>query len=93
MMQAEDFDNGGQGVAYNDTTAANEGNSYRTGERVDVQPATDAWTLAESGVIGVGIAEGRRVAADPAAVATGGRYRARAVTVAPGNPIDRTHPQ
>jgi YD repeat-containing protein len=28
-IQAEDFDNGGEGVAYHDTTTANEGNSYR----------------------------------------------------------------
>jgi O-glycosyl hydrolase len=40
-IQAEDFDNGGQGVAYNDTTAANEGNFYRTADRVDIQPTTD----------------------------------------------------
>jgi O-glycosyl hydrolase len=40
-IQAEDFDNGGQGVAYNDATAPNEGGAYRTSERVDLQPTTD----------------------------------------------------
>lgn len=29
-IQAEDFDNGGEGVAYHDTTTANEGGFYRT---------------------------------------------------------------
>ena len=37
-IQAEDFDEGGEGEAYHDTTASNEGgSSYRTGEGVDVR--------------------------------------------------------
>ncbi len=41
-LQAEDFDKGGQGVAYNDTTpATNTGGSYRTTEGVDIKPTTD----------------------------------------------------
>ena len=40
-IQAEDFDNGGEGVAFHDTTTANQGGAYRT-TAVDVQPATDS---------------------------------------------------
>jgi hypothetical protein len=35
-FQAEDYDEGGQGVAYNDTTAANEGGAYRN-DAVDIE--------------------------------------------------------
>jgi hypothetical protein len=38
-IQAENFDKGGQGVAYNDTTAGNQGGQYRTGDRVDIESA------------------------------------------------------
>ncbi len=41
-IQAENFDTGGQGVAYNDSDAANNGGQYRTSERVDIQATTDA---------------------------------------------------
>lgn len=41
-IQAEDFDTGGQGKAYNDTTSGNYGNAYRTTENVDVQTTTDS---------------------------------------------------
>jgi hypothetical protein len=41
-IQVENFDNGGQGVAYSDAEAANQGGAYRTTERVDIQPTTDA---------------------------------------------------
>jgi O-glycosyl hydrolase len=40
-IQAEDFDNGGEGVAFHDTTGANEGTAYRS-TGVDVQPTTDS---------------------------------------------------
>lgn len=52
-VEFENFDRGGNGVAYGDTTATNQGGAYRTGEGVDI--ATDAaasngftvgWTLA-----------------------------------------------
>jgi len=37
VIQAEDYDKGGEGVAYHDTTAANTGNgNYRTSEGVDI---------------------------------------------------------
>jgi uncharacterized delta-60 repeat protein len=41
QIEAEDYDNGGEGVAYHDTDAQNVGFSYRTSEGVDVQPAGD----------------------------------------------------
>ncbi len=36
-VQAEDFDTGGEGTAYHDADAANQGGRYRTGEGVDVE--------------------------------------------------------
>jgi len=41
IVQAEDFDPGGQNVAYNDTTSANSGNVYRKTEGVDIGPTSD----------------------------------------------------
>lgn len=41
-IQAENFDTGGQGVAYNDGDAANSGGQYRPTEGVDVEATTDA---------------------------------------------------
>jgi hypothetical protein len=40
-IQAEDYDLGGEGVAYHDLSAANEGGTYR-GDGVDVQATSDA---------------------------------------------------
>lgn len=41
-IQAEDFDNGGEGVAYYDTTSSNEGNQYRKNEAVDIETTLDS---------------------------------------------------
>jgi hypothetical protein len=41
FVQAENFDNGGQGIAYSDTTAGNAGNAYRSTD-VDIAPTSDA---------------------------------------------------
>ena len=41
IIQAEDFDNGGEGIAYHDLSAPNEGGSYRTTDAVDIEPTTD----------------------------------------------------
>ncbi len=38
VVQAEDYDTGGAGVAYNDTDTANNGGAYRPGEAVDIEP-------------------------------------------------------
>lgn len=41
-IQAEDFDLGGEGVAYHDADAANSGGQYRTDEGVDIEITSDA---------------------------------------------------
>lgn len=41
-IEAEDFDEGGEDVAYNDTSSGNSGRSYRTSENVDIQGTSDA---------------------------------------------------
>jgi len=41
-IQAENYDVGGQGIAYYDTDTANDGGQYRTTESVDVETCTDA---------------------------------------------------
>ena len=52
-IQAEDYDLGGEGIAYHDNETANQGGQYRTGEAVDVQVSGDTgggynvgWTAA-----------------------------------------------
>jgi phosphatidylserine/phosphatidylglycerophosphate/cardiolipin synthase-like enzyme len=40
-IQAENFDKGGIGVAYNDTTSSNQGGQYRTTEAVDIEVTSD----------------------------------------------------
>jgi Chondroitinase B/Carbohydrate binding module (family 6) len=40
IIEAEHYDLGGQGCAYNDTTAGNSGNTLRT-DSVDIQPASE----------------------------------------------------
>jgi hypothetical protein len=37
IVEAEDFDNGGEGVAYHDNTSGNAGNAYRLDEDVDIE--------------------------------------------------------
>ena len=40
VVQAEDFDLGGEGVAYHDTSPGNNGNAYRS-EDVDIEPSSE----------------------------------------------------
>jgi hypothetical protein len=40
-IQAENFDEGGSGVAYVDTSTANQGGKYRTTDSVDIETTTD----------------------------------------------------
>lgn len=40
-IQAEDYDQGGEGVGYHDTTKGNSLGKYRTGESVDIEASTD----------------------------------------------------
>ena len=49
-IQAENYDNGGQGLGYNDTTAGNSGGAYRA-DGVDIEGSTEGghnlgWTVA-----------------------------------------------
>src|SRR5438045_3028285 len=43
-IQLEDFDKGGEGISFHDTTLANTGGFYRAGESVDIKPANDGTT-------------------------------------------------
>ncbi len=50
-LQAEDFDNGGEGTAYHDNDVTNSGGAYRTTEGVDIENGIDSvvnvgWTTA-----------------------------------------------
>jgi beta-glucanase (GH16 family) len=40
-IQAENFDHGGEGLAYHDTSSGNSGNKYRTTDNVDIESCTD----------------------------------------------------
>lgn len=40
-IEAEDFDVGGEGIAYHDTYAGNNGNQYRNAENVDIENCSD----------------------------------------------------
>jgi len=42
IIQAEDFDIGGEGIAYHDAAASNNGGAYRPGEGVDIEACSDA---------------------------------------------------
>lgn len=41
IIQAENYDKGGEGIAYHDTDATNDGGQYRTSEGVDIESSTD----------------------------------------------------
>jgi hypothetical protein len=41
IIQAEDYDAGGEGFAYHDVTSTNEGSSYRTTEGVDIEVCSE----------------------------------------------------
>jgi beta-glucosidase len=43
QIEAEDYDTGGEGVAYHDTTPGNEGGHYRPLDAVDIQTTTDTY--------------------------------------------------
>jgi len=53
-IQAENYDVGGQGIAYYDTDTANDGGQYRTTESVDVENCTDAGGGYDVGYINAG---------------------------------------
>jgi hypothetical protein len=52
-IQVENYDNGGEGIAYHDSEPANQGGQYRTNDGVDIETTTDSgggydvgWTVA-----------------------------------------------
>jgi uncharacterized protein (DUF2141 family) len=47
VLQLEDFDLGGEGVAYHDTTTANTGNDYRISEGVDIRTTADGHAVTD----------------------------------------------
>jgi uncharacterized delta-60 repeat protein len=51
-IQAEDYDLGGQGIAFNDTTANNIGGFYRPGEAVDIKSHASGQFRISDGVAG-----------------------------------------
>ena len=85
LVEAEDFANGGQGAAYNDTTPANEGRAYRTGEGVDIAADVGAgnghvvgWTPAGEWiqyVVNVTVAGIYTLETRVAGVGAGGQFR------------------
>ncbi|UZH10620.1 MULTISPECIES: carbohydrate-binding protein [unclassified Halomonas] len=48
-LEARFYDNGGQGVAYNDTTAAHQGDAFRSDEAVDISSPSQAIGFIEDG--------------------------------------------
>lgn len=54
LVRAEDFDLGGNGEAYHDTTAGNLGGKYRTLEDVDIESSTDSGGGYNVGWLGAG---------------------------------------
>ena len=41
VIQADNFDTGGEGIAYHDTTSGNQGAAYRINESVDIEVTSD----------------------------------------------------
>jgi len=54
VIQGENYDLGGEGVAYHDNDAANQGGQYRTSEGVDIETTTDAGGGYDVGYINAG---------------------------------------
>ena len=84
VIQVENFDNGGEGIAYHDTTAGNAGGRYRTGENVDISTDSSCsgycigWTPAGEWLeysVNVATAGTYRLQARLAAKGTGGKFR------------------
>jgi predicted Rdx family selenoprotein len=95
-IQAEDFDSGGDGIAYHDLDASNNGGQYRPTEGVDIQVTSDTgggynvgWTLAGEWLqytVNVQSAGMYTLAVRVAANGTGGTFHIEV------NGIDKTGP-
>jgi hypothetical protein len=64
FIQAENFDNGGEGIAYHDTSAGNTGGAYRT-DNVDIETTGDTGGGYDIGWTDVGGQYRRQSAVDP----------------------------
>jgi beta-glucanase (GH16 family) len=53
-IEAENYDAGGEGIAYHDQDASNNGGQYRPGEGVDLEPCSDAGGGYNAGWLNVG---------------------------------------
>jgi Tfp pilus assembly protein PilX len=95
-VQAEDFDTGGEGVAWHDTTPANEGGAYRPTTSVDIATAADTggghtlgWVRAGEWLkysVNVAVAARYDIEVRVAAATTGGTFHIEA------NGVDVTGP-
>ena len=81
-IEAENFDTGGQGVAYNDATATNSSGQYRTNEGVDIEGTADT-----GGGFGIGFTGAGEWLEYTVNVATAGTFtfQARLATAGTGN--------
>jgi phosphatidylserine/phosphatidylglycerophosphate/cardiolipin synthase-like enzyme len=95
-IQAENFDKGGSGIAYNDTTSSNQGGQYRTTEAVDIEVTSDTgggydigWTAPGEWLnytVNVATAGTYTIEARVAASGAGGTFHIEA------NGVDKTGP-
>ncbi|HXB11964.1 MAG TPA: carbohydrate-binding protein, partial [Bacteroidia bacterium] len=83
-IQAENYDNGGQGVAYNDSDPTNDGGQYRTTEGVDVETCTDTGGGYDVGYTAAGEWENYTVNVNTAGVYT---LQARVASNSAGNSL------
>ena len=83
-IQAENYDNGGQGTAYNDSDPTNDGGQYRTTEGVDVETCTDAGGGYDVGYTAAGEWEKYTVNVNTAGVYT---MQARVASITAGNSL------
>jgi probable HAF family extracellular repeat protein len=94
-VQAEDFDDGGEGTAYHDTTTGNAGGAYRT-KHVDIEATTDTgggynvgWMVASEWLkytVNVTAAGTYKLTARVAAEGSGGTFHVEV------NGVDKTGP-
>jgi len=95
-IEVENFDKGGSGVAYNDTTSSNQGGQYRTTEAVDIEATSDTgggydigWTAAGEWLnytVNVATAGTYTIEARVAASGAGGTFHIEV------NGVDKTGP-
>lgn len=73
-IQAENYNNGGEGVGYHDTTAGNAGGAYRK-DNVDIETCTDSTTASGQTCYDVGWADNGEWLAYSVSASTSGTYK------------------